>query len=145
MDNYNYNFEFQTLLNHFASAFDGVKIKRFDGKRYAKELIKVPFVYSPKSHIVYDILGVTDTIRPPIMAVEVKSQGRDNSRVKNKIDDIKYRNDDGTYVNLKAIPWNINVELTILTKFQEDMDQIVQNFASNTNRYIIVSWREPIS
>jgi len=145
MDEYNYNFEIRTLLTHFAAAFDGVKIKRFDGKKYSKEIVKVPFVYAPKSHIVSDLLGPTDTVRLPIMAVEIKGQGRDNSRVKNKIEDIKYRNNDGTYVNLKVVPWNIQVQLNILTKFQEDMDQIIQNFAVNTDPYIIVSWQEPKS
>lgn len=145
MDEYNYNFEIRTLLTHFAAAFDGVKIKRFDGKKLSKEIVKVPFVYAPKSHIVSDLLGPTDTVRLPIMAVEIKGQGRDNTRVKNKIEDIKYRNEDGTYVNLKVVPWNIQVQLTILAKFQEDMDQIVQNFAVNTNPYIIVSWQEPKS
>jgi hypothetical protein len=145
MDDYNYNFEIRTLLTHFAAAFDGVKIKRFDGKKYAKEVVKVPFTYAPKSHIVSDLLGPTDTVRLPIMAVEITGQGRDNDRVKNKIEDLKYRNEDGTYVNLKVVPWNIKVQLTILAKFQEDMDQIIQNFAVNTNPYIIVSWQEPKS
>lgn len=145
MDDYNYNFEIRTLLTHFAAAFDGVKIKRFDGKKFSKEVIKVPFVYAPKSHILSDLLGITDTVRLPIMAVEIKSQGRDNDRIKNKLEDLRYRNDDGTYVNLKQIPWNITVELTVLCKFQEDMDQIVQNFSVNTNPYAIISWQEPKS
>lgn len=145
MKDYNYNFEVQTLLTHFATAFNDVKIKRFDGNKYQKEVIKVPFVYAPKSHILADLLGLTDTVKLPIMAVEVKSQGRDNDRVKNKISDIVYKNDDGSYVNLQVVPWNISVELNILTKFQEDMDQIIQNFSINTDPYIIISWREPKS
>ncbi len=145
MQEYNYNFEVQTLLTHFATAFNDVKIKRFDGQRYHKETIKVPLVYAPKSHILADILGITDTVKFPIMAVEVKSQGRDNERVKNKISDIIYKNDDGTYTNLQAVPWNISVELNVLAKYQEDMDQIIQNFSVNTDPYIIVSWREPKS
>jgi hypothetical protein len=145
MQEYNYNFEIRTLLTHFAAAFNDVKIKRFDGKKYAKETIKVPLTFAPKSHIIADIIGLTDTIKLPAMAIEIKSQGRDNERVKNKIDDIIYKNDDGTFVNLKVIPWNISVEMTILSKFQEDMDQIVQNFSVNTNPYVIVSWQEPKS
>lgn len=145
MEDYNYNFEKRNLLLHFVSAFDGVKIKRFDGNKLEKEVIKVPFLYSPKSHILYDIIGVTDTIRLPIMTAEIKSESRDNSRVKNKINDIVYKNNDGTYVSLKAIPWNIEIDLTILVKFQEDLDQIIQNFSVNTNPYAIVSWKEPKS
>lgn len=145
MQDYHFNFEISTLLKHFAAAFNGVQIKRYNGSRYAKETIKVPLTYAPKSHIIADIVGTTDTVRLPIMAVEIKSQGRANDRVKNKIDDIVYKNTDGTYVSLKAIPWDISLEMTILAKYQEDMDQIVQNFAVHTNPYIVVSWQEPKS
>jgi hypothetical protein len=145
MKDYNYNFEIRTLLTHFAAAFDEVKIKRFDGNKFEKELIKVPLTYAPKSHILNDIVGLTDTIRLPIIAVEIQKQGRDNERVKNKIDDIVYKNDDGTYVNLKVIPWNIDIQLSILAKYQEDIDQIIQNFAVFSNPYIIISWKEPKS
>lgn len=143
MQNTNYNFEIRTLLTHFASAFDGVKIRRFDGNKYVKETIKVPLTYAPKSHILADIIGVTDTVKLPIMAVEIKSQGRDNTRIKNKIEDVNYKNEDGTYVTLKSIPWTITVELTVLAKYQEDMDQIIQNFSLETDPYVIISWQEP--
>jgi hypothetical protein len=145
MEDYNYNFEKRNLLLHFVSAFDGVKIKRFDGNKFSKEVIKVPLVYSPKSHILNDVVGVADAIRLPVMAAEIKSENRDNKRVKNKIDKLVYKNNDGSYVALQAIPWNIEIEMTILTKFQEDMDQIIQNFSVNTNPYAIISWREPKS
>jgi hypothetical protein len=145
MQDYNFNFEIRTLLTHFAAAFNDVKIKRFDGKKFEKEVIKVPFVYGPKTHILADIIGLTDTVRLPIMAVEVTSQGRDNERIRSKFDDIRYKNSDGTYTNLKAIPWNVTVEMTILAKYQEDMDQIVQNFVVQSNPYIIISWQEPKS
>lgn len=145
MKDQNYNFEIRTLLEHFAAAFNDVKIRRFDGEKLEKEIIKVPFTYAPKSHILSDIIGLTDTIRLPIMAVEIKSQGRDNERVKNKIQDIIYKNDDGTFVNLKVVPWNISVQMSILAKFQEDLDQIVQNFAIYNDPYIVISWKEPKS
>jgi hypothetical protein len=145
MQEYNYNFEIRTLLSHFMAAFNDVKIKRFDGERFEKESIKVPFTFAPKSHILQDLIGKTDTVRLPIMAAEIKSQGRDNDRVKNKMDDIIYRNEDGNLVNMRGTPWNITIELSILAKFQEDLDQIIQNFAVNASPYVVVSWQEPKS
>lgn len=145
MIDYNYNFEIRTLLTHFSSALNDVKINRYDGKKFEKELLKVPLTYAPKSHILNDIIGLTDTIRFPIMAVEITSQSRDNERIKNKISDLIYKNSDGTFKNAKAIPWNIEMRMTILTKYQEDMDQIVQNFATYFNPYIVISWQEPKS
>jgi hypothetical protein len=131
------------MLTGFSSAFDDVLIKRFNGKRYEKDSIKVPFVYAPKSHILQDLVGKTDTVKLPIMAVQIKSQGRDNDRTKNKLEEYTYKKPDGSYVNVKAVPWNIQVEMTILAKYQEDMDQIVENFSLHAEPYIIFSWREP--
>ena len=143
MEEYNYNFELQTMLIGFASAFDGVRVKRFTGDKYEKDTIKVPFTYAPKNHILQDIVGKTDTIKLPIMAVQVKSQGRDKERVKNKLDDIIYKKPNGSIVNVRAVPWNIVVEMSILAKYQEDMDQILENFSLHSDPYIVFSWREP--
>lgn len=143
MEEYNYNFELQTMLTGFASAFDGVRIKRFNGQKYEKDQIKVPFTYAPKSHILQDLAGETDTIKLPIMAVTITGQGRDNERIKNKLEEFNYKKTDGSYVSLKRIPWNIQIQLEILAKYQEDLDQIVENFSLHTDPYIIFSWREP--
>lgn len=145
MIDYNYNFEVRTLLTHFAAAFNDVKIKRFDGKKFEKEVIKVPLTYAPKSHILNDIIGLTDTVRLPIIAVEITSQNRDNERVKNKINDLVYKNENGAFTVLNAVPWNVNVTMTILAKYQEDVDQIIQNFAVSNNPYAVISWQEPKS
>lgn len=145
MQDHNFNFEIQTLLKHFIAAFNDVRIKRYDGRRYAKKTIKVPMTISPKSHIIQDLFGKTDTVKMPIMAVEIMSQGRDNERVKNKLRDVQYRQEDGTFINLQFVPWNIKVNLNVLAKYQEDMDQIIQNFTMNTDPYAIISWQEPKS
>jgi len=102
-------------------------------------------MFAPKSHILQDLVGKTDTIKLPIMAFTIKGQSRDNERIKNKLDEIVYKNEDGSLVNLKAVPWNVQLELTILFKFQEDMDQILENFSIHSNPYIIFSWKEPKS
>jgi hypothetical protein len=146
------DFEF-AILNDFKSMaiYDNIKnntcnkITISRRKKFEKEVIKVPLTYAPKSHILNDIIGLTDTIRLPIMAVEITGQNRDNERIKNKIADVVYKGNSGNFSNLKAIPWNISVTMTILSKYQEDMDQILQNFAVNNNPYAIVSWQEPKS
>lgn len=145
MEEYNYNFEIYTLLMNFMAAFDDVRIKRFNGEHFEKEVIKVPITFSPKSSILADLISKTDTVRLPIMAVRKLAERRSKDRVKNKLEDINYKNSDGTYVTLRAVPWDIDVELTILAKYQEDVDQIVQNFAMQCTPYIPVSWQEPKS
>lgn len=145
MQDYHYNFEKRNLLSHFSAAFNDILIRRFNGKKFEKETIKVPLVYAPKTHILADIMGLTDTVRLPIMAVEIAGESRDGARVKNRMEDLIYRKENGSMVALRAVPWNISLEMTILAKYQEDMDQIVQNFSVHINPYAIISWQEPKS
>jgi hypothetical protein len=44
---------------------------------------------------------------------------------------------------LQPVPIDLNINMTILTRFQEDYDQIVTNFVPYFDPYIIVSWRTP--
>jgi hypothetical protein len=41
------------------------------------------------------------------------------------------------------IPMNMDVKVSIIAKYKEDVDQIVQNFASVCNPYFVVSWKVP--
>jgi hypothetical protein len=147
MDTYNFNFEITKNLKMFESVFDDVIIKRFDNVTGTpKDAIKVNYLYGPKSRILNDLVNKPDTIKFPAVAVTCTGMGRDADRVMNKLQDIIYQ-DPVTkgYVNLRAIPWNINLQMTIMTKYQMDLDQIMQNFAVYTNPYIVYSWREPKS
>lgn len=146
MNEYNYNFEISKNLKMFESAFDDVEIRRFEDRTgKVTDRIKVDFIYGPKSRILQDLKGQTDTVKLPIIAVTTTGMGRDDARIKNKMEDIVYRNENGSLVNIRPIPWNIEVQMTILSKFQQDMEQIIQNFAVFTNPYVVFSVREPKS
>ena len=41
------------------------------------------------------------------------------------------------------VPINIAVNMSILAKYQSDMDQILSNFIPYSNPYIIISWKVP--
>jgi hypothetical protein len=144
MNEYNFHNEIATNLKMFESAFDDTIIKRYDDvSGTVKDSIKVNYIYGPKTRILQDLRGQTDTVKFPIVAVTVTGMSRDNERIKNKLDDMVYKKPDGTHIRLKAIPWNINVEMNILSKYQTDLDQILQNFAVHSDPYIIYSWQEP--
>lgn len=146
MDTYNYNKEIQTNLKMFESAFDDTIIKRFNGRTgVARDSIKVNYLYGPKSRILTDLLGKPDTVKFPIVAITTTGYAKDTERIKNKLQDIIYETPDKEYVNLRCIPFNINVQMTILSKYFEDVDQIVQNFAVYSNPYIVYSIKEPKS
>ncbi len=145
MVEYNYNFEILKNIKMFISCVDDTVIKRFEVEDNPNDLIKVNYVYGPKNRTFADIHGRADTVKLPIVAITLTGMNRDNDRLKNKIDDIVYQNPDGSYVNIRAIPFNINVQLNILAKYPEDMDQIIQNFAVYANPYIVYSLKEPKS
>ena len=146
MLDYNYNFEVKKNLKMFESCLDDTIIKRYDDQTdIAQDSIKVNYIYGPKQRILQDLRGQPDTVKLPIVAITTTGFNRDDARLKNKLDDIVYKDKDGSYVNIKCIPFNIDVSVTILCKYQEDLDQIVQNFVVHSNPYFIYSLQEPKS
>lgn len=143
MIEYNYNFEITRALKSLESALDDIEIRTYnDRTKEYKDRIKVNVKYGPKSRILEDLKGQPDTIKFPTVALSPGGMGRDAERVKNKLDDILYENEDGTFYNVQAIPWNIKVNMTILAKYYGDIEQIIQNFALFFNPYIVVSQKE---
>jgi hypothetical protein len=152
--NYTFNFELQTLLEQFVSAFNDIIIKRYDNN---KTLVsptsghKVNFVYAPKQRV-YDTLNTPSPggLTVPIVAVTIASVSRDNTRVFNKLDGFTVPNidlDSNDYIkNIpQPVPINIGVNMTIVTKYQSDMDQIITNFTPYCDPYIIISWKLPFA
>ena len=154
MKNYTFNFEAQTLLEQFVAAFNDIVIKRYDTNKTLlapTSGFKVNFVYSPKQRL-YDTLNTPGPggLTVPCVAVTINGISRDNSRVFNKLEGFVVPNFDiesGNY--LKAIPQpvpvNIGVNMTIVTKYQADMDQILSNFIPYCDPYIIISWKLPFA
>lgn len=154
MKNYTFNFEVQTLLEQFVAAFNDIIIKRYDN---TKTLVaptsgfKVNFVYSPKQRVYANLTTpAPGGLTVPAVAVSIASISRDNTRVFNKLDGFSVINNNPETSNyLKRIPQpvpiNIGVNMTIVTKYQADMDQIITNFAPYCDPYIIISWKLPFA
>lgn len=144
MNEYNYNFEITKNLKMLESALDDIEIRRYeDMTEKMTDRIKVNFVYGPKTRVLQDIKGRPDTVKFPIIGMTMTGMNRDDARNKNKIQDIIYQKPGGGYTNIRAIPFNINVQLNILAKFQQDIDQIIQNFVIFMNPYLVYSIKEP--
>lgn len=145
MTEYNYNFETAMNIAFFQSVFDDITIKRYDhSNRRITDTIKVNVVHGPKSRLLSDRNGQTDNIKLPSVAVTMSSQGKDMTRQKSKAP-ISYRNSVNEIVNLVGIPWNIVVKIDIIAKYREDVDQIVNNFATIFNPTAVFTWQEPKS
>lgn len=154
MKNYTFHFEAQTLLEQFVAAFNDIVIKRYDNEDTTVSPMsgfKVNFVYSPKQRL-YATLNTPAPggLTVPCVAVSINGISRDNNRVFNKLEGFTVPNFDIEYGNYvknipQPVPVNIGVNMTIVTKFQADMDQILSNFIPYCDPYIIISWKLPFA
>lgn len=147
MNDYSYFFENSQLLNLFVSAFDDAFVYRYDARsRQAKERIDVRYVHGPKHRVLHDLSDRAKSLTLPVVTIEQTRLSRDTTRIHNK-DQFLYRKQlDSTNRLAKIptpIPVNLELNVSIISYFKEDLDQIIQNFVVNCNPYIIVSWKVP--
>jgi hypothetical protein len=152
MKNYTFGFEVQTLLEQFVGAFNDIIIKRYDHNNTVvapTSGFKVLYVYSPKQRIFNSLQNpAPGGITVPVVAVSIGGISRDTTRVFNKIDGFKIPYNDSTNGELsktilQPVPVNITVNMTIVTRYQLDMDQILTNFIPYCDPYVIISWKLP--
>jgi hypothetical protein len=152
MKNYTFGFETQTLLEQFIGAFNDIIIKRYD---HTNTLVaptsgfKVLYVYSPKQRVYNSLKNpAPGGLTVPVVAVTIGGISRDQTRVFNKNDgfNIQYQESNTEPLIkkiLQPVPININVNMTIVTRYQLDMDQILNNFIPYTDPYVVISWKIP--
>jgi len=81
----------------------------------------------------------------PVIAVNMGTVARDNSRAFNKQFGTFHPNQGVAttdYIPM-PVPVNVTVNMSLLTKFQTDMDQLLSNFIPYNNPYIVISWKVP--
>jgi hypothetical protein len=150
MRNQTFHFEVKDLITQFVTAFDDIIINRYDNNRVIQNKVQVRYVYSPKQRVLYDLVNLAQNITVPVVSVSISNISRDESRVFNKIngyyvskgtDDVTAKTKSIHYGS--PVPVNISVNMSIMTKYQSDMDQILSNFIPYNNPYIILSWKLP--
>jgi hypothetical protein len=144
MKDYTYFFEIKNLLTQFVAAFDETTIKRYNKDRVPEEVIEVRYVLAPKQRVMHDIVNKAQNLTLPVVAVNVTSITRDNDRVFNKLNNLhNFVNEKDSRTVRMPVPVNISINMSILTRYMDDMDQILSNFIPFNNPYIILSWKEP--
>lgn len=145
MRKYTYSFEISTMIQMFASAMDDITIKRYNKFREPQDSIRCRFVYAPKQRVLADLLDKAQNLQLPVVALTNGGISRDPNRVFNKIQGSYMTSSDPTVTNKlqQPVPIDLVINMTILTRFQEDYDQIVTNFVPYFDPYIIISWRTP--
>lgn len=142
-------FEIKDLISQFIAAFDDIVIGRFNKNREEKDKINVRYVYAPKQRVLHDLINENKTLTLPAVSISIKSVSRDASRVFNKLDGFYYSGSAGgenerQSKHVKApVPVNVQVGMSIISRYQTDMDQILSNFIPFSNPYVVISWYVP--
>ena len=148
MKNRAFHFEIKNLLTQFVAAFDDTVISRFDKDRNAKSNIDVRYVFAPKQRVMYDIVNKAQNITLPVVAINLDSISRDEDRVFNKLTSsfipaTETENPKASSKFLMPVPVNLEVSMSILARYMQDVDQIISNFVPYNNPYIILTWKVP--
>lgn len=157
MKNQYYGFELKDMIRQFITAFNNIVINRYNKQKTVVDQLNVNFYYGPKERALHDVVNKAASLKLPVIAVHYTSISRDSERVFNKIPGFYFnkgaQQTDSTLVAPAfdsdylptPIPINVGISMSILTKFQTDMDQILSNFVPYNNPYIIISWKVPSS
>jgi len=148
MKKYTYHFEIRTLVAQFIDAMNEVVIKRYNNNNQPQDQIQVNFLYSPKNRVLHDLVNKAAHIKLPVISVSIAGIKRAENRVFNKIEGPYYslsRNTSGYEHLLQPVPVDVTMNMSIVTRFQHDLDQILTNFIPYTDPYVVVSWHMPIT
>ena len=146
MKKYTYNFEIRDLLTQFVAAFDDTVIKRYDKDGNAEQNIEVRYVMAPKQRIMYDIVNKAQNLKLPVVSIDLASVSYDNDRVFNKLSNFdNYPNPNSSSAIRTPVPVNLEVNMSIMCRYMQDMEQILSNFIPYSNPYVVLAWKEPTS
>ena len=145
MNTYTYDFEVQTMSTALMNAFSDIIIKRFNVNKDSRDQIKTRVVYAPKQRVLLDLLDKDQNLQLPVVSVNIAGIARDDSRVFNKILGT-YHTPTGKTASVHekgVLPVNVTYNISIMTRFQQDMDQILSHLLPYVNPYFVISWRTP--
>lgn len=146
MKNYTYNFEIKDLLTQFVAAFDDTVIKRFNRAGVAEQEVAVRYVFAPKQRIMHDVVNKAQNLQLPVVAIDLAGVSYDTDRVFNKLGNFEnYANVNSASSLRTPTPVNLTVNMSILCRYMQDMEQILSNFIPYSDPYIVLAWKEPVS
>lgn len=149
MRKYSYHFEQLDLITLFVAAFDDAFLYRYDAAtRQPKERVDVRYIFGPKHRVLHDLTDRAKNLTLPVVTIEQTQLSRDSTRVHNKgkFFTQKSLGETGKISKIPApVPVNLSLTVNIIGKFKEDIDQIIQNFVTFCNPYIIAYWKVPES
>jgi hypothetical protein len=145
MNQYTYDFEVQTMSTMFINAFSDIIINRFDVNKQTRNKIKTRVVYAPKQRVLNDLLNRDQNLQLPVVSVNIGGISRDENRVFNKILGTYHTPLNASYSIHEpgVLPVDVTFNVSIMTRYQQDMDQILSHLLPYVNPYFVISWRTP--
>ena len=139
-----YNKELKIATSMLIDVFNNIVIDRRDRQDNVQKRIAVPCLYGTRSRILKSSENRGKTLKPPIIAISITNISRDTARVHSVNDELRLEIPGHTDIKCKVgVPVNIDYKFSVVTKFQEDMDQIYGNFVPFMNPDIYVVWPHP--
>lgn len=148
-------FEIKDIMTQFVAAFNNIVIKRHNKERDVRSRIHVRYVYAPKQRVVHDLTNKARHLTLPVVAVNINSISRAQDRVFNKLDGSYLFNEETHPDHVKTelsrevrhvpqpVPIDIEVSMSMLARYQTDIEQIISNFVPYNDPYIVISWKIP--
>lgn len=129
---YSYNEIFRKTVIAFGTLFNNIEIKRTEGSR--TEVMKVPLAYGPKDKFLARLKQVGDLttkdavqITLPRISFEISGFAYDATRKVSPTQVIRYTGSDSkTRKSFMPVPYNVDFELSIMAKNQDDGLQILE-------------------
>jgi hypothetical protein len=146
MNQYTYDWEIITMTNMLLNSMSDIVVKRFNVHKEPRDRIKTRILYAPKQRVLADLLDKDQNLQLPVMSVYIGGITRDTTRVYNKIlGTFQSATGSTTSLNERSpLPVDIAYNVSIMTRYQEDMDQILSHLLPYINPYFVVSWRTPL-
>jgi hypothetical protein len=115
----------------FGSLFNDIQIDRVDANNVVTQTLKVPLSYGPKDRFLVRLRENPDLLRQvnqvlPRMSFEIKSVEYDADRKLNTIGRNRYSNNANMSSQYNPVPYNFNIDLSILTRNADDATRIVE-------------------
>jgi len=133
MFEYFYNEIFRSIIIGFGSLFNGIEVQHKDSGDDVAGVIKVPLGYGPTQKFLARLQQESDLNNPiqmtlPRMSFEFKGLQYDPSRKSTQTQTFISQSADGTKLKkgYLPVPYNMSFELSIMTKMNDDMLQIIE-------------------
>lgn len=132
MFDYFYNEVFRSVIIGFGTLFNGIEVRHKDGNDTDFSTIQVPLAYGPTQKFLARMQQEADLNRPvqitlPRMSFEFTDLSYDPSRKVTQTQTIVTETSDGTTKKTYVpVPYNMTIQLSIMTKLNDDMLQIIE-------------------